>query len=381
MGQRLSLPRLQSILKDGRPSSTMRSPSITSLMFSFYQQLAIALQQGAVVLVTVVDAKGSVPREVGAMMFLCADGSLVGTIGGGAGEASAIAQAKQVFVTGEKKLVTIDLSGNPEQIKQGICGGLMQVWLERWQGKGAIALANEMVTLLQAGQSGCLVIPFVPDQLPHLTTPHSPLPTPHYPSFTLPLLPPTTLLIVGAGHVAVPLAQMAYLLDFRVVVQDDRPEFANPLRFPDATILTQPIDQAVATLHDLPQLYVALVTRGYQHDLAALKALLPRSPHYLGMIGSEKRVRTVLQALQQEGVPGMQPAFVAAQLEAIYAPIGLDLGALTPAEIAVSICAELISVHRGGSGEPLSRRSRSLSAPARREATIARRYEQQAQQQ
>ncbi len=308
-------------------------------------------------LATVVEVKGSVPREVGAMMIVCADGEIIGTIGGGAGEASVIDQARHVCVTGEKQAVTIDLSGNPEQLKQGICGGMMQVWLERWQGEPAIALTHDIIALLQTGQSGSLVLPFTADRSPYLLTPHTPHPTPPTPSFTLPLLPPPTLLIIGAGHVAIPLAQMAYLLDFHIVVQDDRPEFANVQRFPNATVLAQPIDTAVAALNDRPQLCVALVTRSYQHDLAALRALLPRSPRYIGMIGSAKRVKTVLQALREEGIPGMDSSLVVSQLEAVYAPIGLDLGALTPAEIAVSICAELITVYRGGSGRSLSKPS------------------------
>ena len=342
-------------------------------------------------LATVIDVRGSVPREVGALMVVCADGSIIGTIGGGAGEARAIVQAKQVLVTGEKQAIEIDLSGNLEQTKQGICGGKMSVWLERWQGNRAIAITNDIIALLQTGQSGALVIPFAKERSPYLTTPDSQLPTPDCPSFTLPLLSPPTLLVIGAGHVAVPLAQMAHLLDFRVIVQDDRPEFANTQRFPTATVLAQPVDTAVATLNERSLLYVALVTRSYQHDLAALRVLLPRSPHYIGMIGSEKRVRTVLQALQNDGIPGMTAALLATQLQAIYAPIGLDLGALTPAEIAVSICAELVTVYRGGSGRSLSQRlpfnrsslgtSPIRSEPMSTNPSIVKRHEQQAQQQ
>ena len=323
-------------------------------MLNFYQQLATALRQGSVVLATVVKVQGSVPREVGAMMLVRSDGSSVGTIGGGAGEASIIEHARHVLVTGEKQGVDIDLSGNLEHTKQGICGGRMHVWLERWQGESALALANEIVASLQAGEDRVLITPFASARSPYLTTPSSPLVTSDSSAFITPLHRPPTLLIVGAGHVAVPLAHMAHLIDFRVVVQDDRPEFANPQRFPDATVLAQPIATAVATLNTGALLYVALVTRGYQHDLAALRVLLPRSPHYIGMIGSQKRVKTVLQALQQEGIPGMAPSLVKAQLERIYAPIGLHLGALTPAEIAVSICAELIAVYRGGNGRSLS---------------------------
>lgn len=354
-------------------------------MLNLYQQLAAALQQGSVVLATVIEVKGSVPREVGAMMIICSDGSTIGTIGGGAGEASVIEQAQQVLVNGKKQQVEVDLSGSLERTKQGICGGMMHVWLERWQGESAIALANEIIALLQTGQSGSLVIPFAPDRSPYLAA--SPLSPSASPAFTHPLLPPPTLLIIGAGHVAIPLAQMAHLLDFRVVVQDDRSEFANIQRFPDATVLAQPIDRAVATLNAIPQLYVALVTRGYQHDLAALKVLLPRSPHYIGMIGSKKRVRIVLQALKHDGIPGMEASSLVDQVQAIYAPIGLNLGALTPAEIAVSICAELITVYRGGNGRSLSKRSdsqQSVSVPDQKpphEAAITRHYEQQARQQ
>lgn len=325
-------------------------------MLNFYQQLATVLQQGPVVLATVVKVQGSVPREVGAMMLLCSDGSTIGTIGGGAGEASIIEHARHVLVTGEKQGVNIDLSGNLQHTKQGICGGKMHVWLERWQGESALALADAIVASLQAGQDRVLMMPFAPARSPYLAAPGSSLATPDSPAFMTPLFPPPTLLIVGAGHVAVPLAHMAHLIDFRVVVQDDRPEFANQQRFPDATVLAQPIATAVTALNTVAPLYVALVTRGYQHDLAALKVLLPQSPHYIGMIGSEKRVKTVLQALQQEGISGMAPSLVAAQLERIYAPIGLPLGALTPAEIAVSICAELIAVYRGSDGRS-SRRS------------------------
>lgn len=354
-------------------------------MLSFYQQFAAALQQNPVVLATVVNVNGSVPREVGAMLLLVADGSTFGTIGGGAGEANVIEQARQVLATGEKHLVTIDLSGNLERSKQGICGGRMDVWLERWQGEGALALANDIVALLQAGQSSFLIIPSTPERSPYLSTPPPLHTTRHTAGFILPLLPPPTLLIVGAGHVAIPLAHLAHLIDFRVVVQDDRPEFASPQRFPDVTVLAQSIAAVVETLNTVAFLYVALVTRGYQHDLAALRVLLPRSPHYIGMIGSEKRVKTVLQAVQHEGIPGMEPPLLADRLQAIYAPIGLDVGALTPAEIAVSICAELISVHRSGRGRsprPRSQSERSFTVEGERsETATASRIEQQAQQQ
>jgi xanthine dehydrogenase accessory factor len=134
------------------------------------------------------------------------------------------------------------------------------------------------------------------------------------------------------------------------MVQDDRPEWANPDHYPQATqIFTASIRAAIAHLATNTQLYAALVTRGYQYDLEALQALLQRDQpcQYIGMIGSRKRVQQVYQALMNTGISKNQ-------LQSIHAPIGLDIGALTPEEIAVSICAELILVRRGGTGFPLS---------------------------
>lgn len=326
-------------------------------MLSFYQQLAEWLQQESIVLATVVQIKGSVPREVGAKMAIRTDGSILGTIGGGAGEAKVIQHALQTLATGQKQWVEIDLSGAAQRETQGVCGGTMRVWLEPWQGDWAIDLTNQILDLLQAGKSATLITPLTQEQTPYLDfspSPFSfsslPFPTPFLES----LSPPPTLLIVGAGHCAIPLSTIAHLAGFRVVVQDDRPEFARIERFPNATtVYPQPIAEVVEQLTPVAELYVALVTRGYLHDLAALKALAQRSLHYLGMIGSEKRVKTVYQALQKGGVT------IRTQL---HAPIGLDIGALTPEEIAISICAELIQVRRGGTGLSLSTQVRNAIA-------------------
>ncbi|MGA7933809.1 MAG: XdhC family protein [Kovacikia sp.] len=320
-------------------------------MLEFYQRLVESLKRGPVVLATVAQIKGSVPREVGAKMMVRPDGSILGTIGGGAGEAKVIAQAWAVLETGEKQFVEIDLSGAPQRETQGVCGGIMQIWLERWQGETALTLVNQIIALLRAGKSGILVTPFEPDRSPHLqfSTPDEPPSSSfllHSTAFLEPILAPPTRLIIGAGHVAVPLAHIAGLSGFRVIVQDDRSEFANAHRFPDAAmILATPITEAVESIPEIPELYVALVTRGYIHDLVALKVLGQRKIHYLGMIGSEKRVKTVLQEVKKEA---------SLPVGKIHAPIGLDIGALNPEEIAISICAELIKVRRGGTGLPLS---------------------------
>jgi xanthine dehydrogenase accessory factor len=316
-----------------------------------YQQLAQALEKGAVVIATAIAIQGSVPREVGAKMIICADGRTYNTIGGGAGEAKVIRQAMIVLETGEKQLVEIDLTGAPQRQTQGICGGVMQIWLERWSGQEAIALVDRILDLLQSGQTATLVTPFTLDKSPYLLSKNILIATEE--AFIETLQPPPTLLIVGAGHVGEQLAKVAHTIGFQVIIQDDRPQWANRERYPQATaIYNQAIASVVAQLSTHTQLYAALVTRGFQYDLAALKVLLARNPEckYIGTIGSEKRVRQVIQALETEGM-------AANKLRSLYAPIGLDIGALTPEEIAVSICAELILVRRGGTGRPLSQLS------------------------
>jgi xanthine dehydrogenase accessory factor len=314
----------------------------------FYQRLADVLAREPVVLATIVAVKGSVPREVGAKMMIQADGKINGTIGGGAGEAKVIQQAMLVLQTGKKCSVNIDLSGAPDREVEGICGGMMQVWLERWAGEAAIALVQEMLARLKAGESVELVTPLVEGSHAHLFSSSTVHRLPATPHFSETIAPPPILLIVGAGHVGVQLAKVADLAGFQIAIQDDRPDWANSDQYPQATlILTQAIPGAIAQLTAYSQLYVALVTRSYHHDVAALRALCDRPIpcRYIGMIGSQKRVRQVYQELEKWGVPE-------SQLRSIYAPIGLDIGALTPEEIAISIGAELILVRRGGTGRP-----------------------------
>lgn len=160
---------------------------------------------------------------------------------------------------------------------------------------------------------------------------------------------PPTLIIVGAGHVAVPLAQLGKLIDFEVVVLDDRPQYANKQRFPMADrVLAQPFQQ---TLRDWPvdnDTYIVLVTRGHSHDVACLLEVIDSPARYIGMIGSKRRIKGVFELLTRE--QGLSPD----KFERVYAPIGLDIGAESPAEIAVGIIAEIINVYRGGRAVSLS---------------------------
>jgi xanthine dehydrogenase accessory factor len=168
--------------------------------------------------------------------------------------------------------------------------------------------------------------------------------------------PSPELMIVGAGHIAQPLSTVGALLGFRVVVLDDRPDFATTQRFPDAARVAR-VDFS-NPFRDLPvgrNTHVVLVTRGHKYDYECLRRLLARDPlpAYLGMIGSRRRVRATFAQLLDEGVPRDR-------LARVRAPVGLDLRAQTPAEIAVSVAAEMVASWRDGTGEPLSDRERVL---------------------
>jgi xanthine dehydrogenase accessory factor len=168
---------------------------------------------------------------------------------------------------------------------------------------------------------------------------------------------PEQLLIVGAGHIAVPLARLGIELRFRVTVLDDRDEYAAPARFPSEAIVVRADFETdpFAGLAIDERTYIALVTRGHQWDYACLERLLALrvQPRYIGMIGSRRRVRAAFHALLRAGVPRDR-------LAAVRAPIGLDIGAETPEEIAVSIAAELIRIRRGAVAPSLVERERVL---------------------
>lgn len=168
--------------------------------------------------------------------------------------------------------------------------------------------------------------------------------------------PPSELVIVGAGHVAQPLALVGSMLDFRVTVLDDRPEYATRDRFPGADrVLVADFANPLAGIEVGRRTSVVLVTRGHRHDYDCLRELarLDAEPRYVGMIGSRRRVRAAFEQLAAEGVP-------AEWLARVHAPLGLDIGAETPAEIAVAVAAEIVLAARGGSGRPLSERARVL---------------------
>lgn len=160
---------------------------------------------------------------------------------------------------------------------------------------------------------------------------------------------PPRLIVVGAGHIAVPLVQMAKVLDFHVTVTDDRIAFANRERFPDADqVLVGDMAQMLKDMTITAACYIVLITRGHAYDEPCLRVIMHSKAKYIGMIGSKRRIKACFQRFRDEDKVGEEA------IERIYAPIGLDIGTETPAEIALSILGEVIKVRRGGKAASLS---------------------------
>ncbi len=161
---------------------------------------------------------------------------------------------------------------------------------------------------------------------------------------------PPKLIVVGAGHIAVPLVRIAKVLDFHVTVIDDRLLYANRDRFPDADEVI--VNDMARTLKEMPissSYYIVLITRGHMYDEPCLREIIHSPAKYIGMIGSRRRIKACFQRFRDEEKISEEA------LERVYAPIGLDIGTETPAEIALSVLAEVIKVRRGGKAASLSR--------------------------
>src|SRR4051794_10972702 len=252
-----------------------------------FAAVASALDRGEpAALVTIVSTTGSTPQRVGAKMLVFGDGRQVGTIGGGCYENDAFWKAREAITSRKPQLLHYELDDDFAQETGLICGGQMSVYIE-------------------------------------------------------PIEPSPELYVVGAGHVGYHLATMAQDVGFQVHVVDDREKFASRERFPKASeVVTEDIPAWLERTKLPSHAYVVIVTRGHTNDLDALRALAPRDLRYLGLIGSRAKVARIYEALTEEAMP---PEL----LKSVHAPIGLDIGAVTPQEIAVSILAELIAVKHG----------------------------------
>lgn len=240
---------------------------------------------------TVIGAAGSVPRHVGAKMLVRADGSVLGTVGGGELEARALDAAREALASGRPARLRYQLA-EPAEGDPGVCGGEVELFVE-------------------------------------------------------PMQPPPAVFIIGCGHVGKAVAHLARWLGFRVVVTDDRAELCSPEWIPAADdYLPGKLEDQLARAALTAATYVVAVTRGYPLDVRALPRLLATPVPYIGVIGSRRRWLTTRAELLAGGVR-------AEDLVRVHAPIGLELGAETPEEIAVSIMAEIIALRRGGDAEPM----------------------------
>jgi xanthine dehydrogenase accessory factor len=359
----------------------------------FWSQAVRALEEGvSFALATVVNVRGSTPREVGAKMIVRPDGQF-GTIGGGCGEAEVFRKARRMLDEGdEARVAEVDLTGDFDQDEIGSCGGLMDVLITRWTPERDLATARKLAeAVAQNRPAALLTVVSAPPQAQELVgTRVVGGPTPQgrlaemlgleaesaaeiaertaeaagglfdvdpcsglkrasristgVPAqlFLDPVVGAQRLIIAGAGHIAQPLAVLGSLLGLRVTVIDDRGAFANRERFATADeIIVRPFAAAIESLALDAYSYLVSVTRGHAFDYEVVRAALKQPCGFVGLIASRRRARAMLERLAEDGVP-------AERLEQVHAPLGVDIGAETPEEIALAIMAEIVRERRTG---------------------------------
>jgi xanthine dehydrogenase accessory factor len=240
-------------------------------------------RRGAVA--TIVNVRGSIPSFETAKMLVRDDGSIAGTIGGGCVEAEVWQASREVMESEKPQSLTFNLNQNPKYDTGLVCGGTLDIFVE-------------------------------------------------------PILPPALLYIFGAGHVSLSLYKVANGAGFDVTVVDDRERYARRERFPEAKeVIAEDFANAMGQLTPNESSYIVIVTRGHRDDMRVLRWAVQTQARYVGMIGSKRKIITIFRELTNDGIS-------AHLFEKVHAPIGLDIGAITPEEIAVAITAELIAVRR-----------------------------------
>jgi xanthine dehydrogenase accessory factor len=251
-------------------------------LFEEIVRMRRAGQRGA--LATVVHTNGSIPSYESSRMLVREDGSILGTIGGGCVEADVWAAAKEIMATESPRKLVFQLNNDAKFDNGLICGGTVEIFVE-------------------------------------------------------PILPQPIVYLFGGGHVSTAVAKAAHAVGFGIGVIDDREAFANAQRFPAAEEIYTSYEVAFEKLKPNSSSYLVIVTRGHKEDMRVLAWAVRTQARYIGMIGSRRKVLSVYKALELEG-------YRADEFERVFAPMGLDIGALSPEEIAVSIVAELIAVRR-----------------------------------
>ena len=237
-------------------------------------------------LATIVAVQGSIPSYESAKLLVREDGSMIGTVGGGCVEAEVWAAAREVIHTEKPRKMSFNLAGHALYDNGLICGGQLEVFID-------------------------------------------------------PILPVQTVYIFGGGHVSLSLSKVAALAGFRTVVVDNREAFANRERFPEADqVYAEEFEEVFPKLPVNECSYLVIVTRGHKDDMRVLAWAVTTSARYIGMIGSKRKAIEVLKELEKEGLSRRE-------LERVHSPMGLEIGAVTPEEIAVAVVAEMIAARRG----------------------------------
>ncbi len=327
------------------------------------------------VLARIIHQVGSAPRALGTECLFLDDGSLIGSIGGGSLEYRVSKKAGETIKQGFSQTLNFRLAGKEVAQSEMLCGGIVDVYIEPIfpENSAAVKLFKRVAHLLDTGGKATLVT-VIQNGLHHAdesgrllieadgTTTGSigriseieclQLVENHRASAPLLLAaegdrPPLfietiksydTIFLFGAGHISTFVAPLARMVGFKVIVFDDRREFANPERFPEADdIVVCPLTSAFDKATPTPSSYMVIITRGHIHDLGVLRQALNLNHAYIGMIGSRRKRDMIYQALREEGVEQQR-------LDQVHSPIGLAIGAQTPEEIAVSIVAELIQI-------------------------------------
>jgi len=343
-------------------------------MVNIYAELEKILSAGKkAVLARIIRQVGSAPRAMGTNFLVLEDRSPVGTIGGGAFEFQVIEKAKEIFSQGRSAILHFQLTGKEVAQTEMLCGGIVDAYLEpvfpeNAEAKKVFQKTNEL--LLQDNRGTLITVVseglgFDSDSARMLVTADGDItgslegvagidiaairkwaevksPTLFEPEagqpaiFAEPIKPDNILYLFGAGHISTFVAPLAKMVGFRVCVIDDRKEFASTGRFPDADeIIVCPFSNAFKRINITSSSYIAIITRGHIHDRTVLRESLQTAAVYIGMIGSLRKRKMIYQSLMEEGID-------IKSLESVHSPIGMDIGAETPEEIAVSIVAELV---------------------------------------
>ncbi|MGA2611940.1 MAG: XdhC family protein [Spirochaetia bacterium] len=328
---------------------------------------AIASAHEELALVTVIDARGSVPRHPGSKMLVRGASVFLGTVGGGKGEARAIAMAKECIAGKKAAQLSLEFQGTEVEGQDMICGGTARILVEyiadrepyriafQKLAQGERTLLAKVLTGTAADPASAVTIAVLDEKgLPaYGSLPPSlgksaerfldngrPAFLEEENAFLDPVFPEEKLLILGGGYVGQAVAALAARLDFKITVGDDRKEFSAAGRFPPGVeTLCGNYTEIVDKFPFDSATYVVMVTRGHLTDLECVRTVLRKKYRYAGFIGSERKAKLLREQLRNDG-------FDQEKIDGLHAPIGLDIKAETPSELAVSIMAQLIAVRR-----------------------------------